>query len=184
MNNLLGKTITHPNQNDDVTYVHTAAETQGEKTVLDIALHPKGTGPPLHYHKAFSEKFDIKEGEMKVQIGKTIHSANASDITIAEKGVLHRFWSESDKPVKFRVTIVPGHEGFENTLAITYGLARDGFMTKKGIPKKFSHMAILATMSDTNAPGFFSIIFGILKYYSKKGKVRKIQAELINRYCQ
>lgn len=183
MNDLRGKTIRHPFQDDDVTYVRTAADTNGKETVLDIVLHPKGAGPPLHYHKQFSEKFEILEGEMKVQSGKKVRTYRSGEEVTAEKGELHRFWSESDKPVKFRVTLSPAHEGFENTLAITYGLARDGHMNRKGVPKNFRHIALLATMSDTNAPGFYSLIFGFLRFLAKRKKSQKIQAELIERYC-
>lgn len=182
MNRLQGKKIQHPLQQDEVTYIQTVSE-GGKKSVLDIVMHPMGAGPPLHYHKHFSEKFEIMEGELMVQVGKQTHKLKAGDKVTVPIGELHRFWSESENPTKFQVTIEPGHEGFENTLAITYGLAKDGLTSKKGIPKKFAHIAILATMSDTNSPGFFSLIFGFLRYYAGRKNSQRIQQALIEQYC-
>ena len=184
MNKLLGKTIVNPLFNDEVTYVHTAAESNGEKTVLDILLHPKGKGPGVHYHLSFSETFKVTEGELMIRLGKERILLKEGEVKTAEIRQLHNFWSQSDKPTRFRVTIKPAHEGFENTLAVSYGLAVDGHFTKSGRPKKFSHMAILATMSDTNAPGFFSLIFTLLRAKAKKENTRKIRKELIEKYCQ
>lgn len=180
---LQGKTIINPVIKDEVTYVHTAQSTNGEKTVVDIHLEPKG-GLNLHYHKAFEETFEVQQGELMVQVGKKKKKLVAGEKVTVKRNENHRFYSESDQPTKFRGTIIPAHEGFEKSLAIVYGLAADGLLNKKGIPKSFRHLAIIATMSGTNLPGLLSSIEWVLGIVARSKKSKKIQEELIKQYCQ
>jgi hypothetical protein len=55
------RTFANPAINDSATFIKTSAETNGEYTLIAIDLG-KSDGPPLHYHNAFSETFEAKEG--------------------------------------------------------------------------------------------------------------------------
>jgi hypothetical protein len=68
-------------------------------------------------------------------------------------------------------------------IRILYGLAEDGLTNKKGIPKSIQHKAIVACMSDMNLPGFFTLIFPVLKCIAKKAKVSGAEQRLIDIYC-
>jgi hypothetical protein len=72
---------------------------------------------------------------------------------------LDGFFNPTDKEIKFKVEITPGHEGFENSLRILYGMAADGLTNKKSIPKSFKHIALIACISDMNAPGLLTPLF-------------------------
>lgn len=181
---LQGKTIVNPMLKDEVTYIHTAHSTKGEKTVMDIHLEPRGGGPPLHYHKAYDETFEVLSGELMIQIGKQKKKLGPGEKITVKKNEVHKFYSESEKPTKFRAYIIPAHEGFEKSLAIGYGLAADGLTNKTGVPKSFRHLAILAVMSGMNLPGFFTSIEWILEMVAKSKKSQKVQEELIKKYCQ
>lgn len=65
--------IYNPVQKDYVTFLKTADETGGEYTLVEVELAPQG-GVGVHYHKTYSEKFDCLDGELKVQLGKAIHT--------------------------------------------------------------------------------------------------------------
>lgn len=183
MTMLQGKTIINPIIKDEVTYIDTAQSTHGEKTVLDIHLEPGG-GVSLHYHKTYDETFEVQSGELMVQIGKQKKKLVPGEKITVKRNEIHRFYSDSEKPTKFRATIIPAHDGFEKSLAIVYGLASDGLANKKGIPKKFRHLAIIATMSGTNLPGLFTIIESVLRIIAKSKKSKRIKDQLIKTYCQ
>lgn len=183
MNNLSGKTITNPLAGDTITFIETSADTSGARTVMDATMEPMGAGPPYHYHKAFSEKFEVLEGELMVKLSGKVHHLKKGDAVVAEVGMPHKFYSKSANQTKFRVTLEPGHEGFENGLAVFFGMARDGALNKKGMPKKFGHMAILYALGDSNTPGFLTLLGSVLKAKAKTKKTQKIQEELIERYC-
>ena len=125
--------IYNPVQKDYVTFLKTSAETNGAYTLADVELSPKG-GVGVHYHKTYSEKFDCLEGELKVQAGKTIHILAPGQTVTAHPLVNHRFFNSSDKVCKFRVELRPASPGFEKSLQIGYGLARDGETNSKGFP--------------------------------------------------
>jgi mannose-6-phosphate isomerase-like protein (cupin superfamily) len=182
MNDLLGKTIENPIIGDIVTYVHTANETNGEKTVLELKLFPGG-GNGLHFHTAFDESFELIEGSLNVQVGNRKTKMAVGDKITAGKNEPYRFFADSDKSGTFKITLVPGHAGFENALAIGYGLARDGETNKKGIPK-FKYLPVLVTLSDTNMPGIFSMLGKYFARRANKPKSIKLQEDLMKKYCQ
>jgi len=177
------RTIVNPLFKDTVTFVRTAAESGGKITEAEIILLPGGKNP-IHYHKTYSETFTAIDGEAGVGLGKNkIKILKQGESYTVEPNNLHYWFNPVDREIKFRVEIKPGHEGFENSLRILYGMASDGLTDKNGIPKSIRHMAIVATMADMNIPGFFTLIFPLLKRIAKKAKDSGVEKELIDRYC-
>ena len=84
--------IHNPVQKDYVTFIKTSAETNGQATIVEVELAPKG-GVGIHYHKTYAEKFDCQGGELKVQAGKTIHTLLPGQTVTALPNVNHRFFN-------------------------------------------------------------------------------------------
>ena len=175
--------IYNPVQKDQVTFLKTADETNGEYTLVEVELAPKG-GVGLHYHKTYSEKFDCLEGELKVQLGKTIHTLAGGATATAEPNVNHRFFNQSDNVCKFRVELRPASKGFERSLQIGYGLARDGETRKNGFPKDKYALAWLFDISESNLPGWMSLIEGLLRRQAKTAVKRGLDRQLIEKYVK
>lgn len=175
--------IYNPIQKDYVTFLKTADETNGEYTLVEVELAPKG-GVGLHYHKTYSEKFHCLEGQLKVQLGKTIHTLSADSTATAHPNVNHRFFNESGEVCKFRVELRPASKGFELSLQIGYGLARDGETKKNGFPKDKYALAWLFDISESNLPGWMSLFEGILRRQSKTAVKRGIDKQLLEKYVK
>jgi quercetin dioxygenase-like cupin family protein len=175
--------IYNPVQKDYVTFLKTAAETNGEYTLVEVELAPKG-GVGLHYHKTYSEKFDCLDGELKVQAGKTIHSLLPGQSITALPNVNHRFFNTTNTVCRFKVELRPASRGFERSLQIGYGLARDGQTNSKGFPKDRLALAWLFEISESNLPGWMSLFEFILRYQAKKAKQRKTDQQLSERYVR
>ena len=177
------RTIVNPIFKDTVTFIETASESNGQVSDLVLTLLPGGRNP-LHYHKSYSETFTAIEGDVGVGLGrikkKILEPGNSHTV---KPNNLHYFFNPTDKEIKFKTEIKPGHEGFENSLRILYGLAKDGLTNKKGIPKSIQNKAIIACMSDMNLPGFFTLIFPLLKRIAKEAKASGAEQRLIDRYC-
>lgn len=173
--------IYNPVQKDYVTFLKTASETNGEYTLVEVELAPKG-GVGLHYHKTYSEKFDCLEGELKVKAGSTIHTLNPGQTVTATPNVNHRFYNTSDKACKFRVELRPASRGFEQSLQIGYGLARDGQTNDKGFPNDRLALAWLFDISESNLPGWMSIFEFILRRQAKKARAKGIDKALTEKY--
>ena len=176
------RTFANPAINDAATFLKTSAETNGEYTLIEIDLG-KSDGPPLHYHNAFSEKFQVKEGILYIQIGKDKKILKIGESVTVPAGTPHRFYNETNDPVKFHITLQPGHTGMENFIKIFYGLASDGLTDKKGKPKKFSHLAVALTISDSNAPGWLSLLSPIIRSVARRAKKNGTEKWLLDKYC-
>jgi len=172
----------NPAINDTATFIKTSAETKGEYTLMEIDLG-RSSGPPLHYHNAFSEKFEVKEGVLYLQVGKDKKELRVGETVLVPAGVPHRFYNDSDEMVKFHITFAPGHAGMENFIKIFYGLASDGYSDKNGKPKSFAHLAVALVMSDSNAPGWMSLLSPLLRGAAKRAKKDGTEKWLLDRYC-
>jgi len=177
------RTFVNPAINDTATFLKTSEETNGEYTLIEIDLG-KSDGPPLHYHNAFSEKFQVQEGVLYVQVGKDKKILNVGESVIVPAGTSHRFYNNTNDKVKFHITLKPGHTGMENFIKIFYGLASDGLTDKKGKPKNFAHLAVALIISDSNAKGWMSLLSPIIRSVAKRAKKDGTEKWLLDRYCR
>jgi quercetin dioxygenase-like cupin family protein len=175
--------IYNPVQKDYVTFLKTSAETNGEYTLVEVELAPKG-GVGLHYHKTYSEKFDCLSGVLSVQLGKDVHALTSGLSATALPNINHRFFNASDNVCKFQVELRPASRGFEQSLQIGYGLACDGEVQKNGFPKDRLALAWLFDISESNLPGWMSIFEFILRRQAKKARAKGIDEKLIEKYVK
>jgi quercetin dioxygenase-like cupin family protein len=175
--------IYNPIQKDQVIFLKTAADTNGECTLVEVEL-ANGGGVGLHYHKTYSEKFDCLEGEVQVQLGKTIHHLKPGESATAQQNVNHLFRNRSGKSCKFLVELRPASRGFEQSLQIGYGLANDGLCKPNGFPKDKLALAWLFDISESNLPGWMSLFEFILRGQAKKARMKGIDKQLTERYVK
>ena len=175
--------IYNPIQKDQVIFLKTHADTNGECTVVEVEL-ADGGGVGLHYHKTYSEKFNCIEGEVQVQLGKTIHTLKAGESATAEPNINHLFRNRSRKPCKFLVELRPASRGFEQSLQIGYGLASDGLCKSNGFPKDKLALAWLFDISESNLPGWMSMFEFILRRQAKAARKKQIDKKLIEQYVR
>lgn len=173
--------IYNPIQKDYVTFLKTAAETNGDYTLVEVEL-ADGGGVGLHFHKTYSEKFECIEGELQVRLGKETHKLGPGQSATALPFVNHLFQNRSGKPCRFRVELRPGNRGFEKSLQIGYGLARDGKCKSNGFPKDRLALAWLFTISESNLPGWMSLFEGILRRQAKRAVLKGIDRQLTADY--
>jgi quercetin dioxygenase-like cupin family protein len=174
--------IWNPVQKDAATFVQTAQESGGSRTVLDLEIAPGG-GNMLHYHTTFAEHFTVMSGEFGVQIGQEKFTLQPCESAVVPPMMLHRWYNIAQNTAMVRVEILPGSTGFESTLQISYGLARDDLVNKQGLPKNIIHLASLIEMSDTIVPGFFARILPIMRLIGNYARCKGIEQHLIERYC-
>jgi len=175
--------IYNPIQKDQVIFLKTHADTNGECTLVEVEL-ADGGGVGLHYHKTYSEKFDCLEGEVEVRLHKTFYTLQPGQSAIAEPNTNHLFRNRSGKPCKFLVELRPASRGFEQSLQIAYGLANDGETKPNGFPKDRLTLAWLFQISESNLPGWMSLFEFILRRQAKKAIRMGIEKKLIDRYVR
>ena len=173
------ETIHNPVQKDSVTFLETAEETGRTLVEVDLAA---GGGNRLHRHLTYTERFEVLEGTLTVQIGRRKLRVAPGETATAPARSRHAFANETDEPVRFLVELTPGHAGFEQALRIGYGLAADGETTRDGIPKRLPDLAVLAQMSDIRVCGPLAALNPILGVVARRSTAR--ERELLERYGQ
>jgi mannose-6-phosphate isomerase-like protein (cupin superfamily) len=175
------RSIYNPVQKDTVIFLETLQESNGRHTLVEVIVAPGGK-VGLHYHRGYSETFECVEGEMKVQRGKKIFTLRPGDAPVTvEPNVLHSWFNDSEKPARFRVTIAPGSRGFEESLQIAYGLARDGKVNSKGLPE-LTNLGVLLLLSESKLPGWQSFLEKGLLWIGKRADKKGVTDALRKQY--
>lgn len=175
--------IYSPVQKDAATFLETSAATNGRRTLLEIELAPGG-GNSLHYHTTFVERFEVLEGELHLQLGKTIQTLHPTQAAVVPINTLHRFFNPTNQMTRFLVEFQPGHTGMEQILQIVYGLAADGKTNQRGIPTNLYHLAVILTLGDTGITGPLGLLRPVFGLLAARARKLGIEQELIQRYCQ
>jgi mannose-6-phosphate isomerase-like protein (cupin superfamily) len=174
--------INNPQIGDTVTFIKTAAETNNEYLLVEVELAPGG-GTGLHYHTTFIEHFEPVKGILGVQVDKEELMVHPGETYTIRKKVIHRFFNPDPlNSITFKVKITPARY-FEWTLRVIYGLARDGKVNAKGLPKNIWHLALMLDKGETYIPAipYFlqRAVFGFLAWIGRMlGKQREL-----DQYC-
>jgi mannose-6-phosphate isomerase-like protein (cupin superfamily) len=176
------RTFFNPVINDTATFIETCEETSGKYSLIEIELY-KSDGPPMHYHNAFSEKFEVIEGTLYLRVGNKKMILKPGDAFTVPPATSHKFYNLTNDKVRFKITFEPGHVGMENFIKILYSLAEDGLTDKKGEPKKFAHLAVILVMSDTNAAGLLTLLSPVIRMAANRAKKNGTEKWLLEKYC-
>ena len=171
----------HPIQKDYATFLKTSEETTGEYTLIEEEIAPGGGNVP-HYHKTYDEHFEVLEGTLEVLVGEETLTLGPGQKAVAKKNVLHRFRNATEERTKFLVELRPRHAGFEKSLKIAYGLARDGRVFGEGTPRNLYHLALLLEWSEVRLPGVFTIMEPLFRLLAKRARRKGIDRELEETY--
>lgn len=177
------RTIAHPGIGERITFVRTSDETDGELTELLVEQAPGGGNPP-HYHRSFTESFTPIEGPLGLRLGSARWILDPGDTVTVPRGTVHSLFNSSERPVRFRVQVRPGQPNLERFAQIAFGLARDGQVGAKGLPRKLSHLALLLELGDVHVPGAaFRVLSPVLAWVAARARRRGVEEELIRLYC-
>lgn len=84
-----GLTITDATTGQTITFVETAAQSGGERLVLESTYLPKAGKPPLHKHPAQEERFEVLEGKLEVRVGRKRQTLVAGEKLEVPAGTPH-----------------------------------------------------------------------------------------------
>jgi mannose-6-phosphate isomerase-like protein (cupin superfamily) len=128
-----GQTIRNPVTGETLTFLVTSADSNGQLLRVDVTAAANATGPPMHVHSAFVERYDIREGRVHVRLRGEVHVLEPSARLEIPRGAPHTFWIEGDRPARMVVDFEPAGT-YETFLETLYGLAEDGKTNAKGEP--------------------------------------------------
>ncbi len=149
---MMKRTVVNQITGEQITFLETAEETNGEHLLIEVTLPPQGDGPPLHLHDEFEEEFEVISGKLTVTLGKEQHILQSGNRCLVTLNTAHTFTNDQDEPVVFRVRLTPPSQ-FEQSVRIHYGLIDDGLVDAKGNPKNLAHTALILSMQNTLVVG-------------------------------
>lgn len=102
----------------DINFKFNKTQTDGHLGITESTLPVGILGAPPHTHKGFDEICRVSEGTLTILVGDEVFQVNAGDWHLRPKGLMHSFWNQGTKPVKFIEIYTPGgHEAYMNELA-------------------------------------------------------------------
>jgi mannose-6-phosphate isomerase-like protein (cupin superfamily) len=128
-----GDILESPVTGERVTFLETAAETNGERVLIDVTVEPNGVVAAAHVHPYQSERFEIVAGEAEFSFGKETVHAGPGDVVMVERGTLHSFRNTGEGELRFITEVRPALS-FETFIETMFGLAADGKTNRKGLP--------------------------------------------------
>ncbi|WP_028061370.1 cupin domain-containing protein [Candidatus Solirubrobacter pratensis] len=130
----IGQTLDNPVSGETITFVSTAAETDGELLAFDLELTPDGKVPGLHVHPEQTECFRVVEGTMTFKLGRKTIVAQAGDIVTVPPGAAHKFANGGETVARARVEVRPALQMAE-LLETAVRLAEEGRTLPSGMPR-------------------------------------------------
>jgi mannose-6-phosphate isomerase-like protein (cupin superfamily) len=129
-----GQTIENPVSGEKITFIQTAADTDGELLEIELELSADGAVPGAHIHPEQEERFEIVEGTMAFRMGLKKIVAGPGDVVTVPAGRIHAFKNAGDTTARVNVQVRPALK-MEQLFETTVELAEDGRTTSKGMPR-------------------------------------------------
>jgi mannose-6-phosphate isomerase-like protein (cupin superfamily) len=140
-----------------LTFLHTAQDTGGAATVIDLVVAPHTTtgGDLAHVHVAAEERYTVLEGTLAVWIGtpRQMRTVGPGAAVVLPRGVAHRHWNATPAQAVHVIEELRPAGNTELALEAALGLIRDGKTTKRGVPRNVLEAALLLHLAGTVPAG-------------------------------
>ena len=143
-----GQTLVNPVTGERMTFVETAAETGGQRVVIELHADPGGSVAAAHVHPSQWETFDVVSGTLGAKVGGRTTEAGPGKTLGVAPGMPHTWWNAGDDELVFRCVITPALQ-FESLIETMFSLAADGKTNGKGMPNPFRLAVIAKAHFDT-----------------------------------
>lgn len=171
----------NPVVRNQVEFKELCEETKGTRTVAEITVYPGG-GIPIHFHREFTEYYECLQGQLHMTVGKHERVLRPGEYVMVPLNTLHRYYNPTNEPVKFKVVIQPGNIGFQLLVVVLNGLARDGKVTRTGLPKNLFIFGYLSVAAGSNVPGIISLFQPVLNWLHNLAVKKGIDKMLLQKY--
>ena len=135
-----GQTLENPVSGERITFLQTAADTDGRLLEFELELAEDGHVPGAHVHPEQEERFHVLEGTMQFRLGLRKIVAGPGETVVVPAGRVHRFANGGEGTARVRVEVEPALD-MEQLFETTVELAHEGNTTRKGMPKPL-HLAL------------------------------------------
>jgi quercetin dioxygenase-like cupin family protein len=154
----VGETIEHPLSGERLTFLETAASTDGEFRKLRLEMAPGGTLPRPHTHPRAEERFEVAAGRAQIITAGKARVADAGETVIVPRGAGHVWGNPFHETAAVVVTVRPALK-LETFSQTWFGLARDGKVNERTQMPSFLQLVLVAHdfRAEMGVPGLFGL---------------------------
>lgn len=146
-----GEVIVNPVTGERMTFLQTAADTNGQLLRGEVTVAAQKAILPLHIHWSCDEHVEILSGRLGLQLGAKHRSLGPGESAVVPAGVPHTWWNEGPQAVHFATQVIPAR-AMEYAFEALYGLARDGkvlVVANRMYPTNILELALLLQVAET-----------------------------------
>jgi mannose-6-phosphate isomerase-like protein (cupin superfamily) len=143
-----GDVIENPVTGERITFIQTAAETDGEFVIVETVVQPGGAVATKHIHPHQEERFEVLAGSVGFEVGRENVTAGPGEHLVVPAGTPHKFWNDGTVEATFVAEVRPALH-FEELLGTMFALAADGKTNTHGLPNPLRLAVIAQAYADT-----------------------------------
>jgi quercetin dioxygenase-like cupin family protein len=137
-----GDTLENPVTGEVLIFHRTSAQTNGDSVLVETIVRPHGFVAATHVHPYQTERFEVIEGLLGLQIDGEDLLAGPRDVAVVPPRMPHRFWNAGEHEARFLCEVTPAL-GFESLIETMFTLAAQGKTNWKGLPNPL-RLAVIA----------------------------------------
>ena len=171
-------TISNPMIGHRITFLQTAAQTNGELLQIEycVTMPEREPAIPLHKHLRSEERFETITGMLGVVHDSKKHILNAGEEVTIAPGAPHTFWNAGKGELIFKTDVRPPGE-LQTYWETVFGLAQDGKVDENGLPNLLQ-LAVVAPLADSYHPRApVPVMKGLLALLGSLGRLRGYKAQ-------
>jgi mannose-6-phosphate isomerase-like protein (cupin superfamily) len=102
------ETVENPATGERVTFVRTAADTNGQLLVLELTWPRPGRRAAAHVHPEMEERYEVLSGTAAFRIGgEPERTAGPGEVVTVPPGTTHEAWNPTEHEVRLKVEFRP-----------------------------------------------------------------------------
>ncbi|MGY1706547.1 cupin domain-containing protein [Geodermatophilus sp. SYSU D00697] len=99
--------VLHLPTGETIRVLASGQDNGGAALEVDALLPPGLAGPPRHRHRTQTETFTVREGRLRVVVGRDTRVLTAGETVTVPPGVTHGFANPFDEPARIRMRETP-----------------------------------------------------------------------------
>ena len=124
-----------------------AGDTDGRYMQSETRVRPGGAVSVVHRHPRCTERFEVMEGELTIQLEGKTRTLTAGERVTIPPGAAHHYANTSQDDVVFRFDVWPAAR-FEEMVVTLFALGMEGKTDSKGAPAPLQMAVLLDEYSD------------------------------------
>ena len=179
-----GEVVENPATGERVVILTDPFEHPDKVLVSHLYVTPGGRVSVKHWHPTVTERFHVLSGQVGFQIGEEEHLLGPGQQAEVPPNTLHDWWQVGEETAEVVVEVTPG-DRFTELVGTFFGLARDGKVDKKGVPKPLQLAVSTTAYRDvivvaSPPPWLQRIVFGVLAPIGRRRGLRPYYEEYLH----